>query len=824
MDIQKSPIPTATQGADGKHIPKPDPLKKEFKALARALRNGKGQDRDPHGNLWGRSVFLIGAGCSMSAGYPSGEEVCLRLAVYAAQKIEGCDDEILSLKIDEPLDWAKARKTLDWVLEKLGSEPLLPGSDYGRIFDELAPEGAVQRDFFLRLFDKRIGPTGRGETNWAHSILAQLVANRYVGTVLTTNFDQLVLESLFRAGIVPVVADGMEALTRIDGKPRLPQVVHLHGSIQTYRIMNTSHATEKTAENAQATRALYAVLRDATAVVVVGYAGAELGVMSLLNNVFKDLRDTPVFWTTFDKEGSVSDLARALLTSVATGYGHLLPGQDADLFFARIARELGSEHVAVPPAMNDPIEALRSLTQISRPKTRYCIEGSGQDADFDRIHGEFDTFETMWKALSEAAETLQNGESAGVKSIQIARRFLAAGKYSDLKEELAKFCRNSTVVFDRAKRQGDKLESKTLETANALLKELDSIAEESEVGAIGQKQTDEITLWFGQSLLQASASGKQFSIDLLRWMSRAAYREKDWDRASAFVEAQIKLAHELSDKMIAIRELSRSLHARPAITATRFNDAGANDEKVAAKAIEQCDEAFRYLDGINTDNLEQGVKEVVARYYSLLKSIKCQIFRSTSRAAEAVPFVNEAIDYALKMSDSNPYAFETLLDAFGEGAMIYRGLPNKEYLHANVDNLVRRFRLLPTTERESFSGRAAGVLHNLGVPASVTAPSEREFNLLTEAEAMYSLAYSRFPIVTAEPYIRNLFVLFDTYRHRNKAKSLEYAGRAIELSKKHEAANDVSLEDASEITKIRRYIEFWITSKSQTNDGFSPAG
>ena len=77
-----------------------------------------------------------------------------------------------------------------------------------------------------------------------HLCLGELVKRRSPSTVLTTNFDQLVLSGMARAGVLPVVCDGIESLNRIAGAPRHPQLVELHGSRHTYLLRNRPEDVE----------------------------------------------------------------------------------------------------------------------------------------------------------------------------------------------------------------------------------------------------------------------------------------------------------------------------------------------------------------------------------------------------------------------------------------------------------------------------------------------------------------------------------------------------------------------------------------------------
>lgn len=132
--------------------------------------------------------------------------------------------------------------------------------------------------------------------NWAHLCLGELVRLGYIHTVLTTNFDQLVLEGILRTSVRPVIADGIESLNRISGRPNTPQVVHLHGSMQTYSPRNSRTAVVETRSNLAFQGTLYGLLRDAHLLVVVGYAGGEEGVMQLLIEAAARLPEMVVYW------------------------------------------------------------------------------------------------------------------------------------------------------------------------------------------------------------------------------------------------------------------------------------------------------------------------------------------------------------------------------------------------------------------------------------------------------------------------------------------------------------------------------------------------
>src|SRR5262245_50544331 len=146
---------------------------REVPDVVRALQRAKGKDGD---QSWGGVVFLIGAGCSRSAGIPVGEEIARDRALDLAHRYsngtfapESSDDALKWLRTGQHVpadtDWANA---------------------YGRIFEYQCSDPTHQREIVLEA-------TNRGQgINWAHVCLGELIRRRYVHTVLTTNFDHLV--------------------------------------------------------------------------------------------------------------------------------------------------------------------------------------------------------------------------------------------------------------------------------------------------------------------------------------------------------------------------------------------------------------------------------------------------------------------------------------------------------------------------------------------------------------------------------------------------------------------------------------------------------
>lgn len=312
----------------------------------------------------GRAMFLIGAGCSASAGVPLAAEVAQAAIVGLAEAYN-----LLAPGALRGLDKvAQARRALDTLIDVEKFPPRFRAVDgvypwgelYSYVFSEHIKHPNDQRALITELVD-----TERFDLNWAHACLGELVHQRFVHTVLTTNFDQLVLKGIIRTGIVPVVADGLESLSRISPKPHWPQVVHLHGSMHTYELRNSREALRETEDDRGLQTLMLSILRETTVLVVVGYSGGEEGIMSLLHEAAIALPRMVVYWIAYERDYALlSPRARAFLEMGEHKYFVL--GQESDEFFNQLIGELG---LGPPGWIKHPLEVLHEQVKIRHNPT-----------------------------------------------------------------------------------------------------------------------------------------------------------------------------------------------------------------------------------------------------------------------------------------------------------------------------------------------------------------------------------------------------------------------------------------------------------------------
>lgn len=302
----------------------------------------------------GRTLLLVGAGCSRSAGVPLASEIAQTLSVDLANRYTG------GLRFED------ATASLEYLIQE---GHLNPGHlaiengekrcfDWNIVYDEIFTSHYRTPKEVRRVFSD-IFSKSDGTINWAHISIGELVRIGYVSTVLTTNFDQLVLEGIARTGRLPVVADGLESLYRITGDPDYPQLIQIHGSRHTYYLRNSMRDVELLAEENSARHAIDELFREAGVFIAIGYGGRERGLMQLIIDAGKRFPDTQIFWVCHSKDlGSISDMAKELLHT--SNFSAVVPGQDADDFFLELLTALGC---SPPKIIVDPMYSMRELKE-----------------------------------------------------------------------------------------------------------------------------------------------------------------------------------------------------------------------------------------------------------------------------------------------------------------------------------------------------------------------------------------------------------------------------------------------------------------------------
>ncbi|HXO71013.1 MAG TPA: tetratricopeptide repeat protein, partial [Bradyrhizobium sp.] len=308
------------------------------------------------GNSFSPVIFFVGAGCSVSAGVPTGAMIAKERTCYLSRKYN-------CMETADPVQAYNAMVRANHFRLPSAATSATPAADltdaqidwghtYDQIFDEHIRAAPEIRDYF-----GSICAEDKVRMNWSHLCLGELMRRKDVSTIITTNFDQLVLRGLVHAGIVPSVSDGLEALNRVDPSLRFAQLIELHGSRHTYTLRNSKADVAAVKSDAGAPSTLNALFGSSRLFVVVGYAGREVGVMDLLIEAGKLYPDHEIVWVMHEASpAKLGDQARYFLAT--SQHGRLIVGQDSDEFFLHLCQAL---NVGTPRALADPVAGLDGL-------------------------------------------------------------------------------------------------------------------------------------------------------------------------------------------------------------------------------------------------------------------------------------------------------------------------------------------------------------------------------------------------------------------------------------------------------------------------------
>lgn len=126
-------------------------------------------------------ALLLGSGISRSAGIPTGWDIVLDFVRRVAKVYnENCEPE--------PEAWYK---------NKFGEEP-----DYSKLLNELAKSPTERCQLLKNYFEPNEEDREKGlkVPTVAHKAIADMVANKYVKVIITTNFDRLLEKALEEVG------------------------------------------------------------------------------------------------------------------------------------------------------------------------------------------------------------------------------------------------------------------------------------------------------------------------------------------------------------------------------------------------------------------------------------------------------------------------------------------------------------------------------------------------------------------------------------------------------------------------------------------------
>ena len=268
--------------------PKPQPKRAKVQQLACKIK-GTGQ------NPSARFSFFLGAGASVQSGIATAGEMMADFSrrIIQEQCPEGCTDpkKQQAWLTDQP-----------WHKEASGN-----GTLYSALFEMYEQKERGRQLYIEQMIEGR-------KPSFGYVVLANLMARKYVNTVVTTNFDDLIYNACATfTDIRPAVYayGGMLSDLRITNAR--PKILKLHGDYLYSKLKNSS--TELAEQDPNMSRHV-SILLNEYGLVVVGYSGCDKSIMDLLR---KMPPNNDLYWC--GKAGTpIPESVRTLLLDVGGVY------------------------------------------------------------------------------------------------------------------------------------------------------------------------------------------------------------------------------------------------------------------------------------------------------------------------------------------------------------------------------------------------------------------------------------------------------------------------------------------------------------------------
>lgn len=275
-----------------------------------------------------RFLLFLGAGASKSSGAP-----------LASEMIEEFQRRLYDIEVEEPgnvsyADWC-ARQ--EWHNKENKYSILFGG--YGNRTERQAYVERKLKDAF---------------PGWGYLYLANLIAQKWVTVIFTTNFDDLINDALkiylsYNAHVCSADSQ-VDSVKLISDRCR---IIKLHGDYLFEDMKNTLEETQRLESNMKDKFQEFSKLHG---MIVVGYGGQDMSIMKILEDQLDDKSAFPngIFW------GIRGNQVGRRVEDLADRYPErfrLFQCDDFDAILARLHHQLGLD---LPPTILQPYENLRT--------------------------------------------------------------------------------------------------------------------------------------------------------------------------------------------------------------------------------------------------------------------------------------------------------------------------------------------------------------------------------------------------------------------------------------------------------------------------------
>lgn len=292
--------------------------------------------------------LLLGAGASVTSGVLSGQQLVEKwrkevFYSYPENKDIECTKEVAQT----------------FFREKYGRE-YDADREYSFLFKEKYHLPAQRRNF--------VETTIKAATpNIGYRYLANLVRANYFNTIFTTNFDDLIEQSLISANLElkPIMCSHDASISSIPVVSNRPKIIKLHGDFLYDDIKTTIAETNRLEENMQ--NKFEEFLKN-FGLIVIGYSGCDDSIMDILERLIKKdgFLDGGLYWCTRNLEEVEKNfrLKKLLLNDKA----YIVKIDGFDEFFAKLNHSITDTNFDKDPFKKEknnifPLECIEKIIE-----------------------------------------------------------------------------------------------------------------------------------------------------------------------------------------------------------------------------------------------------------------------------------------------------------------------------------------------------------------------------------------------------------------------------------------------------------------------------
>lgn len=273
-------------------------------------------------------------------------------------------------------------------------------TEYSELFALVCP-GTADRQRFIE------SQLQGHQPGWGYLYLANLMAQGWFSTALTTNFDNLLAEALSRyAGVVAAVcASDSDVLSFLPNHQR-PQILKLHGD---YLFLSQRHTLQELESLGGPMRQRFIDVLRGQGLLVLGYGGRDRSIMRPLHDALQAAEHLgpAVYWGLWRDEAPSTQVAE--LAEAFPDRFHLFRFQDFDAFAARVHGHAG---LPLPAAVMTPYAALRGNMGILLKGPTDPLAAAAVQGHRAQLQGELDRIELL--RAHQALARRQPGEALPV--------------------------------------------------------------------------------------------------------------------------------------------------------------------------------------------------------------------------------------------------------------------------------------------------------------------------------------------------------------------------------------------------------------------------